>query len=237
MWKLKDVLAAAGEPPMTTFSANEDTDEYLLVKQVLPIAPCSVGVGQTLSIFASRTGLPTWLSIDERRGLRLAIINALHDKTLTWKEPISTFSQMKLTLEDKQHEIHDAYRLAKLILRAQPIYQGRPAFDNIKLQVEEERGCIRVYFGKCLAFFKDHDANMFVGVRWFEPADGHNANLIDPIVKLAQIKLATSSITRSYAIMPAHSIVNGALILRVNDKHWAIQSPREQTEYCNNTFL
>ena len=53
MWKLKDVLAAAGEPPMTTFSTNEDTDEYTLVKQVLPVAPCSVGVGQTLSIFAS----------------------------------------------------------------------------------------------------------------------------------------------------------------------------------------
>ncbi len=82
---------------------------------------------------------------------------------------MNTFTQMKLTLVNKQLAVQNEKRLLKVILRALPKYQGRPAFDNIKLEVEEERGQIRRYFGKCLAFFQDDNAEMFVGVRWFEP--------------------------------------------------------------------
>ncbi len=37
---------------------------------------------------------------------------------------------------------------------------------------------IRTYFGKCIAFFEDAHANIFVGVRWYEPAE-EGGNLID----------------------------------------------------------
>ncbi len=69
---------------------------------------------------------------------------------------------------------------------------------------------------------------MFVGVWWFEPPDRHTKNVIHPEVKLAQIKLAPIAITRSYGIMPANSIVNGALIICMNEQYWAMQSPREK---------
>jgi hypothetical protein len=34
--------------------------------------------------------------------------------------------------------------------------------------------------------------------------------------------------------MPAHSIRNGALIMKRNEYYWALQSPREEEEYLKN---
>ncbi len=114
-------------------------------------------------------------------------------------------------------------------------YQGKPAFDNVKIEVEEERGRIRRHFAKFLAFFQDDNNEMLVGVRWYEtPEDRDEINSIDPTVKLAELKVSPVAITRSYGIMPIQSIVNGALILRVNEQYWALQSPREQAEYGQN---
>jgi hypothetical protein len=232
MWKLKDILAAAGEPPMITCS-TKDENEYALLPLTAPVKPCPVGAIQTLEI-DSHTGLPPWLSIDERRCLRLAVVNTLQNKTITWKAPVTVSTQMKLTLQDKQLPTDSARKLVKVVLRARPTYQGRPAFDNVKIGVEEERGRIRRYFAKCLAFFQDDNKEMFVGVRWYETPDRNEINLIDPIVKLAELKLSPVAITRSYGIMPIQSIVNGALIIRVNEQYWALQSPREQAEYLQN---
>jgi hypothetical protein len=77
---------------------------------------------------------------------------------------------------------------------------------------------------------------MFVAIRWYE-TDESNANtntVIDPIAKLAKLKLSPIANSRSYGIMPISSIVNGALIIRMNDHYWALQSPREQAEYLEN---
>ena len=75
---------------------------------------------------------------------------------------------------------------------------------------------------------------MFVGLRWYESVDQDTNVLIDPVVKLAKLKLAHVANTRSYGITPASSIVNGTLILRMNEHYWALQSPREQAEYLQN---
>ncbi len=75
---------------------------------------------------------------------------------------------------------------------------------------------------------------MFIAIRWYE-TDQSNANtLIDPIGKLAKLKLSPIANSRSYGIMPISSIVNGALIIRMDDHYWALQSPREQAEYLRN---
>lgn len=234
MWMLQDLLVIAGEPPLTAHTMNDD-NEYVLVKQKIPVAPCVIGNknSQTLKL-DQHTGLPHWLSIDERKYLRLAIINALHNKTITWNEPVQTFAQMKLTLVDKQYPVDSAKRLAKVVLRAMPKFHGKPAFDTVKLKVEEENGRIRTYFGKCLAFLKDSCEDMFVAVRWYETANANANTLIDPIAKLAKLKLASIANSRSYGIMPISSIVNGALIVRMNEHYWALQSPREQAEYLQN---
>jgi hypothetical protein len=143
---------------------------------------------------------------------------------------------MKLTLQDKQLPAHSARNIVKVVLRARPTYQGKRAFDNVKIEVEEERGRIRRYFGKCLTFFQDDNKDMFIGVRWFATPDRDETHLIDPIVKLAELKLSPVASTRSYGIMPIQSIVNGALIIRVKDQYWAFQSPREQAEYLQNKY-
>ncbi len=76
MWMLKDLLVIAGEPPLTAHTMDDD-NEYVLVKQKNPVAPCVVGTtSQTLQL-DQHTGLPQWLSIDERKYLCLAIVNAL----------------------------------------------------------------------------------------------------------------------------------------------------------------
>ena len=235
MWMLKDLLVIAGEPPLTAHTIDA-SNEYVLVKQKIAVAPCVVGTSTQTLHLEQHYGLPKWLSIDERRYLRLAILHALNKKTITWTEPVQTFAQMKLTLVDKQQPIGCAQRLAKVILRAMPRFHGKPAFDTVKLKVEEENGRIRRYFGKCLAFFKDSSNDMFVALRWYETAES-NANtaiLIDPIARLAKLKLSPVAMSRSYGIMPISSIENGALIIRMNDHYWALQSPREQTEYLKN---
>ncbi len=48
-----------------------------------------------------------------------------------------------------------------------------------------------------MAFFADANANVFVGVRWYEPADA-GENLIDPIVRLAKLQLSPGNLSRSY---------------------------------------
>ncbi len=60
--------------------------------------------------------------------------------------------------------------------------------DNVRLMVEEENNRSRMYVGRCIAFFEDANDQIFIGVRWYEAADGGNS-LIDPIVHLAKLKL------------------------------------------------
>ena len=87
--------------------------------------------------------------------------------------------------------------LYQVILRARKEFQGRPCIDNVRIMVEEGHQRIRTYFGKCMAFFADANANVFVGVRWYEPADA-GENLIDPIVRLAKLQLSPGNLSRSY---------------------------------------
>ncbi len=98
--------------------------------------------------------------------------------------------------------------------------------------VEGENNQSRMYFGRCIVFFEDANDQLFIGVRWYEAAD-EGDSLIDAIVHLAKLKLSPANNTRSYGIMPAGSIRNGALILKTNDHYWALQSPREDAEYVN----
>ena len=79
------MLAAAGEAPLTAYTKGDD-NAIVLVQRQAPIEPHAMGLSETLNM-VNHTGLPKWLSIDERRGMRLAIANALQNKTVTWTEP------------------------------------------------------------------------------------------------------------------------------------------------------
>ncbi len=113
MWQLSDVLASAGEAPMTAYNTGED-NSFVLVQRQEPIEPHVTGLYQMLNM-DNHTGLPTWLSIDERRGMRLAIASALRNKSVTWMEPVKTYMQMKLTLENRQELEDSSGRIVKVI--------------------------------------------------------------------------------------------------------------------------
>ena len=114
IWQLSDVLAAAGEAPLTAYTRGDD-NAIVLVQRQAPIEPHAMGLSQTLNM-VNYTGLPIWLSIDERRGMRLAIANALQNQNVTWTEPVKTYTQMQLTLEDRQQRKNSSERLVKVTI-------------------------------------------------------------------------------------------------------------------------
>ncbi len=108
------MLAAAGEAPLTAYTKGDD-NAIVLVQRQAPIEPHAMGLSETLNM-VNHTGLPKWLSIDERRGMRLAIANALQNKTVTWTEPVKTYTQMQLTLEDRLQRKNSSDRLVKVTI-------------------------------------------------------------------------------------------------------------------------
>jgi hypothetical protein len=56
-------------------------------------------------------------------------------------------------------------------------------------------------------FYKDTCEEIFVAVRWYEMADANANTLIDPIAKLAKLKLASIANSRSYGIMAIRSSI------------------------------
>ena len=108
------MLAAAGEAPLTAYTTGKD-NAFVLVQRQAPIAPHAMGLSQTLDM-VNHTGLPISLSIDERRGMRLAIATALQNQNVTWTEPVKTYTQMQLTLEDRQQRKNSSERLVKVTI-------------------------------------------------------------------------------------------------------------------------
>jgi len=97
---------------MTAYTVGED-NTFAVVQRQEPIEPHVTGAYQILNL-NNHTGLPTWLSIDERRGLRLAIATALRNKSVSWMEPVKTYTQMKLTFENRQQLEDNSERLVKV---------------------------------------------------------------------------------------------------------------------------
>ncbi len=96
---------------MTAYTQGDDNAVVLIQRQA-PIAPTVMGISQTLNM-ANHTGLPKWLSMDERCGMRLAIANALQNKSVSWTEPVKTYTEMKLTSENRQQLKESSERLVK----------------------------------------------------------------------------------------------------------------------------
>ena len=75
---------------------------------------------------------------------------------------------MKLTLEDKQLLLADPLRHSIVVLRALALFQGRIAYDCVKvLLTEPYNDEPSVYFGKCIAFIRDQKSLHYVVLHWF----------------------------------------------------------------------
>jgi hypothetical protein len=79
-------------------------------------------------------------------------------------------------------------------------------------------------------FFEGQSREFFVVVQWYNPV-GTSRQPFDSVSGLAQIELRPPGITKSYSVMPVSSIVNGAFIIRSENKLWVLLSPREMKAY------
>ena len=79
-----------------------------------------------------------------------------------------------------------------------------------------------------MLFFRDADGKHFVAVRWYTES---GSEPLDPVVKLARLKLAPPLLLNSYDILPMQCVANGALVIQKGKYHWALQSPRETKRY------
>ena len=168
-----------------------------------------------------------------QKWLTKAIVRDVHSGVLTWQEPLVYSPSMKLTLTNKQLPRKDPRRLVLQTLRAMKLFHGKPARDNVKVEIAQDNGSSSYYFAQCEAFFQDSKGRIYVGLRWY---DQSGPDIIDSTVLLPKLKLRPHDQPRSYSVLPSTCIANGALIIAHGAHHYAIMSPRELKEYaCFNT--
>ena len=165
---------------------------------------------------------------DSRRALAMAIDRDIASGVLNWQAPVEYSSAMKMTMVDRQTLPNDPKRLVLTTLRAKKSFQGRPTNDFVKVEVEEDNGQGRLYFAKCEAFFRDFRGVHYVGLRWL---DQSGPCALNSTFRLPRLKLRPNTIPRSYSVLPASAIHNGALLITVDDFYWAVMPPREQGDY------
>jgi hypothetical protein len=84
-----------------------------------------------------------------------------------------------------------------------------------------------------MAFFMDAEEDHYVALRWYaEPPQTPDGCILD----LPALNLAPDNNTKSYSILPAECIINGALLIKCRGTYWAVQSPREELAYTRNQF-
>ena len=189
-----------------------------------------------------RTGLPECIpqvgvdAIFRSIQRQTAGINAV----LPWTHPITVGVQLKLTVEDRQLHLEDPRRRSVIILRALPFFQSVPAYDIVKVILEDDTAETSMYFGKCVAFLRDSNMKHYVLLHWFtrqEPATGFNV-----VSDVPSFKLARMDQTLSYSVVPVECILNGGVLLpgpppqigtlpQPDACYWALLSPREHESY------
>jgi hypothetical protein len=115
-------------------------------------------------------------------------------------------------------------------------FHGKPARDNVKVEIAQDNGTrSRYYFARCEAFFHDSKGRMYIGLRWY---DQSGPDIIDATVLLPRLKLRPHDQARSYSVLPVSCVANGALLIANGQHHCAIMSPRELNEHVSfNTAL
>ena len=165
-WQLRDLLGLAGElPTFADPSQDEDTWYKPMYKIQNPTLVCSKRP-QRVDLVAKTDLLSTMLPEEKAALWRATHVASRGDNpVLTWTPPIRCSSQMKLTLHDCQELPGFPRRLMQQTLRALPDFQGKPALDYVKMDVDMD-GQHRPYFARCVCFFVDSQNTHFIAVRW-----------------------------------------------------------------------
>jgi hypothetical protein len=150
---------------------------------------------------------------------------------ILWHPPIWACTSMVTTSRWKD-------RYLRINLRATSLFHNKPGCVNVKVAVEYDSG-VNIHFVKCFLFLKDSHEEYFVVLQWYDPV---GREPYDSVSGLMQLVLRRSNVPKRYSVMPITSIVNGAVIIRSEDKLWVLLSPREarayeQTNTSASTYL
>jgi hypothetical protein len=109
---------------------------------------------------------------------------------------------------------------------------GQPALDYVKVAVGMSR-TKRLYFARCVCFFKDANDVHYIALRWLTEIPGV---VLDSASQMAPFTMAPIWETPSFDILPAPAILNGALVLPAAGKLWALMSPREEQQCLSSNY-
>jgi hypothetical protein len=185
-------------------------------------------VAPTFLHLLDETGLPHWIPGQTQKAIfrKIRTMSSGDEPLLLWKEPLHVQAYLKLTLRDSQTVADDPSSTKTVILRAAKHYRGVPTQDCIKVLVESDIDKSAIYFAQGMSFIKDINDEYYAVVRWFERQD---ENGFDPISHVPSFKLELESRTDSYCVLPACSVLNGAVMVPGKDnKYWALLSPNEE---------
>ena len=230
-WTLRDVLHAGGLPPMETRTSLVDLFQPPTLKDT-----ALVGKTSGFEIETDGKGLPMSLPMDIRRVLLRAIKRDVANGVLHWRHPITIATSLSLSMRNRLAPVTSNNRYVASTLRATDRFHGKAIWDCVKLAVEGLDGRVRIFFGRCLAFFRDAIGEHYIAVRWFEACNG-DRNIIDPLVLMPRLQEACVNEPASYGVMPVTALINGALLIPNGSICYGLQSPREQDVYLAQNVL
>ena len=117
---------------------------------------------------------------------------------------------MVLSLRNRLAPVKSNNRCVTSTLRATDRSHGKAIWDCVKLAVEGLDGRVKIFFGRCLAFFRDAIGEHYIALRWFEACNG-DRNVIDPVVLMPRLQEARVNEPASYGVMPVTAVLNGGL--------------------------
>ena len=224
-WTLRDVLHAGGLPPMENRAANNTFVAVHAQKEA-----SLIGKKTVFQIQNQDQGLPMSLGVVVRSILLRAIKRDVANGVLQWRTPITMGRSMSISLRNRLAPFESANRYVTTTFRATSAFHGKAIWDCAKFGVEGLDGRVKIFFGRCLAFFCDAIGDHYVALRWFEASNG-DRNVIDPIVLMPRLKESCPTAHASYGIMNVEALLNGALLIPNGDFYYALQSPRETDVY------
>jgi hypothetical protein len=112
------------------------------------------------------------LSSDVRRVLLRAIKRNIANGVLQWRTPITIASSMSLSLRNRSAPFNSKKCYDRRTFRATAKFHGKAMWDCAKFAVEGFDSSVRIFFGRCLAFFRDAHGAHYIALRWFEASNG-----------------------------------------------------------------
>jgi len=170
----------------------------------------------------SRRNFPIFISLSHPFHQKLPIERKCLDASIA--------SSMSLSLRNRSAPFNSKKCYDRRTFRATAKFHGKVMWDCAKFAVEGFDSSVRIFFGRCLAFFRDDQGAHYIALRWFEACHGDH-NVIDPIVQMPRLQEACITAPTSYGVMPVSALLNGALLIPSGDLFYAFQSLREQDVY------